>query len=1104
MVSQNGPPMPMPMQVPPGHIVQQIVDENGILTHVILSPQPPPGMTPAPSISSVGYYGPSGGPPQYYSTYPPYAGYTAAHAMGGAPAPHHPGTPSHQCNSSHTHGPQGSLPPHPNHSSQVDDRTQRMKERLQRKVHTRRKNINCFNNYSPSRTKVNGDLRRHDAHSSSSSNDGNEGDEEARTIQDILSRMKEPKVSNIDSRSALIEVIPPDCSQIELDLEINPAEFRYELFLSDKSKDGKYKMVYCGDATEITLKDLKPATDYFVRISSLLDDLKGEPTTPVNFRTSVCEPETPEKPKLSGRTKTSITLKWNAVNDNGAKISSYCLEFDQGKGNGRFVEAYNNVQRQFKVSKLTPATAYVFRLAAVNSVGKSDYSEPVCYCTSGSVPTQPDPPMLSEQFVTALVVSWIRRPNDDEFTLHMEDELSGHGFIPIFNGPDLSFKVCNLRRNTEYKFKLCARNEEGSSKFSDVVNYRTLPDRPGPCGRPQTKGKVHSNSFRVVWDHPKDNGGSEVTKYILEMDEGRGFEEVYEGPDREHTCDNLHPGHVYRLRTAAVNAGGRSPWSEMSSVTTQAVAPGLCQAPKLQGKPKATYLHLRWAYPDYDGGAEVIEYEVQMIQPDNSIREVYKGHDLDCMVAGLLPGRPYLYQVRATNKAGTGPWSDPLEVVSGPGAPDAPKTPTAVCRSPQSAIVSWEEPVNNGATITEYRLEWQQKPEADFTQLYNGSALNYEVRGLSPATLYSFRVQASNAAGTGPFSPQGACMTPSSSPSAVVSIRATSTAETITLSWKEPCCNGSEILSYNIDLGEKQHMVTVENVLEHTVHNLMPETLYKVRVQAVNSIGVGPFSQVVKVITRALPPTPPRLECVNCGPNSLKLKWGDGKNLDLIQYSLEMARDGGSFYPAYKGTSHSYKVSRLSELTSYRFRLYASNEAGDGPYSQVYTFTTTKAPPPAVRAPSVLDLSLDSCRVEWHPCKPLGGDSISYILQLQTPYAKDQEYKQIYHGAETSCRLTSLSAKTEYQVRVCAVRECQGEAGPLQGAFSPGILFSTLSPEPVSKVASKASTEKKALVSLENRELTDHQKAMIILFGFAVFAIIIAIIVHRIFMYYKQ
>jgi hypothetical protein len=49
MVSNSGPPVPMPMQVPPGHMVQQIVDENGILTHVILSPQPP-GIPAAPTM----------------------------------------------------------------------------------------------------------------------------------------------------------------------------------------------------------------------------------------------------------------------------------------------------------------------------------------------------------------------------------------------------------------------------------------------------------------------------------------------------------------------------------------------------------------------------------------------------------------------------------------------------------------------------------------------------------------------------------------------------------------------------------------------------------------------------------------------------------------------------------------------------------------------------------------------------------------------------------------------------------------------------------------------------------------------------------------------
>jgi len=58
------------------------------------------------------------------------------------------------------------------------------------------------------------------------------------------------------------------------------------------------------------------------------------------------------------------------------------------------------------------------------------------------------------------------------------------------------------------------------------------------------------------------------------------------------------------------------------------------------------------AYPDYDGGSPVIDFEVQVTNPDSSSRIVYRGRDLDCTVAGLLPGRPYLFQVRAFNRAG--------------------------------------------------------------------------------------------------------------------------------------------------------------------------------------------------------------------------------------------------------------------------------------------------------------------------------------------------------------------------------------------------------------------------------------------------------------------
>ena len=54
MVSTNSsPPMPLPMQVPPGHMVQQVVDQTGTLLHVILSPDPM-AMGPGPQPAAPG------------------------------------------------------------------------------------------------------------------------------------------------------------------------------------------------------------------------------------------------------------------------------------------------------------------------------------------------------------------------------------------------------------------------------------------------------------------------------------------------------------------------------------------------------------------------------------------------------------------------------------------------------------------------------------------------------------------------------------------------------------------------------------------------------------------------------------------------------------------------------------------------------------------------------------------------------------------------------------------------------------------------------------------------------------------------------------------
>ena len=59
-----------------------------------------------------------------------------------------------------------------------------------------------------------------------------------------------------------------------------------------------------------------------------------------------------------------------------------------------------------------------------------------------------------------------------------------------------------------------------------------------------------------------------------------------------------------------------------------------------------------------------------------------------------------------------------------------------------------------------------------------------------------------------------------------------------------------------------------------------------------------------------------------------------------------------SFHPIYHGPSHNHKVNKLAEMTEHEFRIYAANEAGDGPYSDICKFATTKAPPPAVKRKS--------------------------------------------------------------------------------------------------------------------------------------------------------
>lgn len=1206
MVSTNHePPLPLPVQAPPGHFVHQVVDENGVLQHVILSQHPAyvpvPGAPPVPphtnGTSTVnGWSGQQ--PPGFMdptTTAPPPPLTTASF-------PTSPPPPAYWSNRSE--------PEQPRPSKSNNKRNRDYERRYKTKPSgssspslsvqstppqspIKPRSGNAYNGRSS------GSWRGSNATVDDSEESGigiehDEDQEDKQLLLEILSNIRTPTVPEIRARNALLVWNPPVCEPGDPKFDslkpIPESDLEYEVLMSDKGKEGKYRSIFSGASMECYLTDLRPHTEYHIRVHAVLKslNLKGGVSDTVSFETHACEPDQPVAPKQITRSKTSIQLRWNAPCDNGAHIQHYILESDEGSSisgqSGHFVTIYEGRAKCYNVQKLQPSTPYKFRLVAVNELGKSRPSEIATFTTQGSSPGQPVPPSVAEITESTMRLLWSKRPCDDEFTLQMDDMVTGHGFLPQYNGPEVEHIVSGLRRNTTYRFKLRAHNEMGASQYSTDVSYTTKPGRPNPPPKPQTKGKIRSHSFRVQWNVPSDNGGSSLTGYHLETDDGSGWISVYHGDELEFVCDHLQPGTQYRVRVAAESAGGISDYSETCFVTTEPVVPDAPEPPTLREKPKAMSLHLVWKSPTYDGGAPVTDFEIDMTSPDNLTRGVYRGRDTECVVASLLPGRPYLFQVRAQNRAGAGQWSTPLEVISGAGPPDQPKEPRTFSKSGSSARVEWDPPINNGAIITGYKLELasilstvldevesesedeeeivendiedeedhpsesdvdddesessdvdqpidepvssgicdnkdesvvnlsegevEQQPievkELEWRLAYSGGDTSTELRDLYPASQYNLRVCAINSAGASPFSSSVSMLTPASAPAAPIGLfLSNSSSSSLSLRWKKPADHGDTITQYRVEWGQQEKDLSSVAAYRKRISlsDLKPDTTYSVRVQAVNSVGNGPFSSVLRVSTKPLPPAPPKLECVNINHNLMKLRWGDSKINLGVNYVLEMENSRKVWYQVYSGNNHTYKASKLVENMEYRYRISAITEAGQGPFSNVYTFRTSYAPPPSVKGtPRVSCITESGCLVQWTALRNMAaGEQLHYRLQLTR--VKDQEVSTYEAGMDIQLRIAGLEPKADYTVRVCAVRlpNPDSPGQQLVGAFSPVTQLATL--PRVGVVSNTPQTTGKLEVSLKTTDTkttwSDQQWALVILCGFALFAMVIALIIQQ-------
>jgi len=281
----------------------------------------------------------------------------------------------------------------------------------------------------------------------------------------------------------------------------------------------------------------------------------------------------------------------------------------------------------------------------------------------------------------------------------------------------------------------------------------------------------------------------------------------------------------------------------------------------------STTLGLSWVVPLHNGGAEIVDYDVE-VSRDNGLTWDGVPHPPSTVrgmkVSGLAKGRTYLFRVAAINGNGEGTFSQPVSVTTLATPPGVPTALTATGVTTNSATLRWAHPVDRGGTaITDYVVEtsrdggvtWRIVPHVPLAS----PTLN--LVGLAPGTRYLVRIAAKNSLGTGArlvgaFSTgSGLAMAPRDPQ--VLKLQPWS----LTLSWTLPVSNGgSPIVDYRIQVstngGSSWKTLThsVSNRRTFQVRGLQPETEYRFRVAAVNGNGIGTYVTLAPVITPSTAP----------------------------------------------------------------------------------------------------------------------------------------------------------------------------------------------------------------------------------------------------------
>ncbi|XP_046721612.1 protein sidekick-2 isoform X2 [Silurus meridionalis] len=752
-------------------------------------------------------------------------------------------------------------------------------------------------------------------------------------------------------------------------------------------------------------------------------------------------PHAPENPiaTYSSSEKRSINLTWAQAFDGNSPLIRYILEVSEN--NAPWTVLLANIDPEAAsvlVGGLIPARSYQFRLCAVNDVGKGQFSRETARLTLPEEPPSAPPQTViaSGRTNQSIMIQWQPPPES-----HQNGLLQGYIIRYCLSGLPVDCQIKNITNPdqtnllledliiwTNYEIEVAAYNGAGQGVFSQKVTEWTLQGVPTvPPGNVQGEA-VNSTTVRFTWSAPSPqfiNGINQGYK-LLAWEPGHE-EDVAMVTARPNFQDSVHVGYVTGLKkfteyftsVLCFTTPGDGPRSPPHRIRTHEDTPGpvghLSFTEILD-----TSLKVSWKEPHERNGILTgyrISWE-EFNRTNTRVTHYLPNLTQEYRVTGLTALTTYTIQVAAMTSKGQGQLSS--STISSGVPPEMPGPPTNIAISnigPRSVALQFKPGYDGKTSISRWIVEAQigvigeNEEWVMVHQLANEpDARSLIVEGLNPYTFYRFRMRQVNIVGTSPPSqPSRKIQTLQAPPDiapANVTLR-TASETSLWLRWvplPEWEYNGNpELVGYRVQYsraglkgGVLSHIISDRLEREFTIEDLEEWTEYEVRVQAINGIGAGPWSQPVHARTRESVPSsgPANVSAFATTSSSILVRWGEVPEADrnglILGYKVAYKeKDSDSalrFWMVEGNTSHSVLLTGLDKYVLYEIQVLSFTRIGDGipssPPLLERTLDDVPGPPVGILFPEVRTTSV---RLIWQPpAKPNG-----IILAYQITYRRN-------------------------------------------------------------------------------------------------------------------